>query len=265
MPAGEPDLVGLGRFARERRTELGLTQHQLAERLGWSQERVSVLENGKYGMPSVPLLSRLSEALEVPLADILDAAGFSVARETAGAPPDEAERIVALFFALERLLAIEGGDIHATASAVGSMLAAVMGADKIDIFVYDPKDEALVALGTSDTPMGHLQVELGLNRLPIAGGGRTVEVFETGRTYTTGHADQDPGVLAGLKDQLGIRSLVNVPLDVNGTRRGVFSIASDQPDRFSVADRRFAEMATRWVSLILHRAELARKLDSAEK
>jgi hypothetical protein len=46
------DLTGMGRFIRERRSALQLTQVQLAEQLSWTQERISVLERGKYGMPS---------------------------------------------------------------------------------------------------------------------------------------------------------------------------------------------------------------------
>ena len=57
------DLAVFGHFIRERRRELGLTQTQLGARLGWAQERVSVLERGKYGLPSLPQLCRLAEAL----------------------------------------------------------------------------------------------------------------------------------------------------------------------------------------------------------
>ncbi|HEX6507984.1 MAG TPA: helix-turn-helix transcriptional regulator, partial [Chloroflexota bacterium] len=69
--AGQPpDLTRLGTTIRDRRKELDLTQVQLAERLGWSQERVSVLETGKYGLPSLPLLGHLADALELPLSTL---------------------------------------------------------------------------------------------------------------------------------------------------------------------------------------------------
>src|SRR5437588_9289830 len=72
-----PDLSALGRFLRDRRRERGLTQAQLAEALGWTQERISVLENGKYGMSSVSALAALARALECHLIDVLRAAGFA--------------------------------------------------------------------------------------------------------------------------------------------------------------------------------------------
>jgi transcriptional regulator with XRE-family HTH domain len=69
-------LAALGGYTREQRNRLGLTQTQLAERLGWAQERISTIENGKYGMPSLPALARLAGALEIPVNTFLAATGL---------------------------------------------------------------------------------------------------------------------------------------------------------------------------------------------
>jgi len=45
-------------------------------RWGWGQERISVLETGCYGMPSLRCMAVLANALEVNLIDLIDAAGF---------------------------------------------------------------------------------------------------------------------------------------------------------------------------------------------
>jgi transcriptional regulator with XRE-family HTH domain len=74
----QPLLHEMGNFVRERRRELGLTQEQLARRVGYVQERISVLERGRYGMPSLPALALLADALEVPLAEMLRRAGYQV-------------------------------------------------------------------------------------------------------------------------------------------------------------------------------------------
>ena len=71
-----PDLKALGTFIRDRRHTLGLTQSQLADRFGGVQERISILEHGKYGTPSLPSLARLGTALETSLAELLQAAGY---------------------------------------------------------------------------------------------------------------------------------------------------------------------------------------------
>lgn len=66
----------LGNLTRDRRKALGMTQTQLGQRLGWAQERVSILEHGTYGMPSLSQLSRLAHALEMSLGEVLHAMGF---------------------------------------------------------------------------------------------------------------------------------------------------------------------------------------------
>jgi transcriptional regulator with XRE-family HTH domain len=73
----DTDLTSLGAFIKERRRVLRLTQTELAERIGCTQERISLLENGKYGMPSLPGLVTLAHALEVPLDAIVAAAGYA--------------------------------------------------------------------------------------------------------------------------------------------------------------------------------------------
>src|SRR3712207_6872555 len=49
-----------------------------------------------------------------------------------------------------------------------SLVSEVLGADKVDVFLYQADIDSLVAIGTSDTPMGRRQHELGLDRLQLA-------------------------------------------------------------------------------------------------
>jgi two-component system, OmpR family, sensor kinase len=99
-----------------------------------------------------------------------------------------------------------------------------------------------------------------MNRLPVANGGREVDVFLTGIPYATGQADQDPGQLRGMTEGLGIRSAIMVPLEVAGTRRGVFLASSTQPNYFAADDIRFLEAVSRWVGMIAQRAELTERI-----
>lgn len=71
-----PDLDSLGRSIRLQRAVLQLTQTQLGDRIGWTREHIVILEGGTYGMPSLPQLVLLSEALELPLTDLIIACGF---------------------------------------------------------------------------------------------------------------------------------------------------------------------------------------------
>lgn len=56
----------LGQMVYDRRTGLGLTQAELAERAGMTQPQLSRLESGG-ATPTVPLLARLAAALDADL------------------------------------------------------------------------------------------------------------------------------------------------------------------------------------------------------
>lgn len=96
----------------------------------------------------------------------------------------------------------------------------------------------LVALGTNRTPIGALQKAHGLDRLPVANGGREVAVYTTGAPYLTGHADTDPDMLPGITRTLGVQSLAATPVHVAGERRGILVVCSATPEFFSTEDLR---------------------------
>ena len=156
---------------------------------------------------------------------------------------------------LERLLALPATEFRRALGAVSQVLGEVLGADMVEVFLYDPASETLVATGASTTPMARRQRHIGLDRVPLANGGRIVEVFQTGVSYHTGHADQDPAVPRGVTQGLAARSLIDVPLEVAGDRLGVIEVVSAQVERFAVEDLQFMATVARWVGLIAHRAE----------
>jgi transcriptional regulator with XRE-family HTH domain len=251
------NLAALGSFIRTRRRTLELTQEQLAERLGWVQERISLLEHGKYGMPSLPSLARLASAVETELGDVLVSVGYHGAREISRPDTDgEPAKSAALLYTLERLIAIDETEPREVLCHASSMIAEVMSAEKVDAFMYDSASECLVAAGTSDTPMGLHQQELGLDRIPIDLHSRETEVYESGKPYVTGHGEEDLDMTAGFVEQLGVRSLLLVALNVGGERRGILAAASSRADQFSIHDLRFFETVARWIGLVVHRFEL---------
>src|SRR5947209_10189661 len=257
MNVDTTDLESLGHYIRERRQALGLTQTQLGQRLGWMQERVSILENGKYGMPSLPALARLAIACEVPLMEILRAAGYGdEPRMEVDSWTAEHPNGPALLYTLQQLMAIDVGTMNDALNQAADLVAGVMGADKVDAFVYDPAIKSLVAVGASNTDMGRRQRELGMDRLAIVNRGREVEVFETGEPYISGDAAADPGMLVGMVQGLGISSILAVPLTVGGNRRGLLVANSAQHDQFHSEDIPFFETVARWVVMTAHRAEL---------
>ena len=172
-----------------------------------------------------------------------------------------------LLTTLEGLLALQAMDAKSALDQASDLVARTLGADKVDVFLYDASVDTLVALGTSNTPMGRKQKALGLDRLPLSNGGRSAQVFQTGQPYHSGHVDQDPDELAGIKGPLGVRSAIAVSLDVEGTRRGAMQVDTAEPDHFTEQDVVFLQAVAQWVGLILHRAELVERTtqDAAEQ
>src|SRR5690349_14518864 len=101
---------------------------------------------------------------------------------------------------LERLLEIRATDLRLALSESADLVASALSADKVDAFLYDSTRDSLVALGSSNQPLTQMQKRLGLDVLPVANRGRSVEVFETGRTYVNGRVDRDTDELRGIRD-----------------------------------------------------------------
>jgi two-component system OmpR family sensor kinase len=172
-----------------------------------------------------------------------------------------------LLTTLERLLSIRAVELKAALDQASEMVAEALRAEKVDAFLYDPTIDSLVAMGSSNSPMARLQHRLGLAAVPVANAGHTVSVFQSGKPYFTGHADQDPTVAVGIWRSLGARSIMSVPLLVCEERRGVLEVVSSEPDTFSDDDLRFLEAVARWVGMVAHQAELAERVarESAEQ
>jgi two-component system OmpR family sensor kinase len=165
---------------------------------------------------------------------------------------------------LQKLLDLPTLSIAPCMSHAATLVAAWFACDKVDAFLLDDSRAALVAEGTSDTPLGNLQKSLGLDVLPLANGGRLVETFRSGKSYITGRADLDHQELVGIVQALGVRSEINVAMDVGGARRGVLSIVSQEPDRFFPQDLQVLELIARWIGALAHRAELFEKVRTEE-
>ena len=70
--------MSLGRFIRARRRSMGLTQEQLAERVGPNvqQSDISRLETDKIDLPHRDRMEAIASALDVSLGDLLIATGW---------------------------------------------------------------------------------------------------------------------------------------------------------------------------------------------
>jgi signal transduction histidine kinase len=162
--------------------------------------------------------------------------------------------------ALQRLMAIPGGDLENALSEACNVVSEALQSEKVDAFLYDESRDSLVAVGTSATPLSSLQKRLGLDILQISNGGRVVHVYQTGERFRTGRVQDDPEELRGIKTGLKIQSQIGIPLEIGGRRRGMIMIASLKADFFDQSDVEFAEFVTRWIAVLAHRAELIQEM-----
>lgn len=158
-----------------------------------------------------------------------------------------------LLHLLERLLDIEPEDSEHALDEAATAIADALPAEKVDTFIAE--GSVLRARGTSETDLGRLQQELGLDVLPIANGGRIVQVFLGGRDFLDGHAQADPEELAGVKE-LGVRSTIATRFVVGAEPRGVLAAASTREEAFDAEDLQFLRAVSRWVGALVHRTEL---------
>ena len=179
-------------------------------------------------------------------------------------PLEDADR--RLVDTIQRLLSIRSLELRPALTEACTMIAEVLRADKVDVFLYQADIDSLVAMGTSVTPMGRRQHELGLDRLQLSNAGPQGEVYLTGEPYLTGRADADPTQVRRIVEGLGVRRQVDVPLVVDGVRRGILAANSATPERFSDADVRFLAAVSDWIGMMTHRSEeYERALAEAEQ
>lgn len=68
----------LGGLIQQRREALGLSMREVARRIGATDTTVLRIESGASPSPRADTLSALAEALDLPYADLLAAAGYAV-------------------------------------------------------------------------------------------------------------------------------------------------------------------------------------------
>lgn len=97
------DAVSFGEQLREIRLRKDLSLKDLAERIGYSQPYISMLENGKKGIPKPETLQKIADGLDVDPVRIMFIAGYPISNEGAytdsmlkafGATDEEYQKLV---------------------------------------------------------------------------------------------------------------------------------------------------------------------------
>jgi two-component system, OmpR family, sensor kinase len=151
------------------------------------------------------------------------------------------ERRGQLLTVLVQLLRIHATELQPALDEATRLIAHVLGADTADVFLYDAAAESLVVTGMPDSPLGVQQRATGLDQLLLADGGLTVQVFQHGGSYRTGHRDQETNERQDVVANLQLRSVILCRIDSDGVARGVLQVAARQRDWFSPTDLRFLQ------------------------
>jgi GAF domain-containing protein len=178
---------------------------------------------------------------------------------------DRSSEVEAVLGLLQRLRRVHSAGLQDALQEATDVLAEVFAAEKVDAFLYDPSVQMLVALGTSRTPMGRRQQELGLHRLPMGGAGRIGWVFQERRAFRDGHVEADPHELIKVRRDLGVRSTLAVPLQVNADQQGVLMVCSSQPEHFTDAQLQLLQFVAYWVGLVAREQGTGQRVDGAHQ
>lgn len=209
----------------------GLTNEQIAEEL--------VLTAGTVANHVAHILQKLDLQSRVQIAT-------TVVRQNAAGGADD---VLAL---LQRLQLVQNAEVRDVLQHATDVLSTVFAAEKVDAFLYDPGQDMLVALGTSQTSLGVRQHKLGLHLLPVSNGGRAAWVFREGQPWHDGQVDGDEIELKGVRRDLGVRSSLMVPLHIRGELRGVLQVSSIRAHYFSPAQLQLLQFVAYWVGLVAY-------------
>jgi DNA-binding CsgD family transcriptional regulator len=207
----------------------GLSNDQIAERL--------VLTPGTVANHVAHILTKLSLQSRVQVA-------IKIATEKSRS---DAQTILSL---LEALQQVDSTSAHDAMQHATNVLAAAFVAEKVDAFFYDQSTNMLTALGTSDTPLGRRQHELGLHRLHLSNGGRVAWVFREKRAFRDGHVEDDRIELPAIRRELGVRSTIAAPIHDWSGSPGVLLASSPQPEHFTEDQLQLLQFVAYWVGLV---------------
>lgn len=149
------------------------------------------------------------------------------------------------------------------AHTITDQLCAITHAEIASIFLHSVATDELIAFGSSDTTLGRLQHEHGLDHLPLATSGPLLQVIQNDAPLLVGTAAH----LAALpiRSVANIQSVLIVPLRVEQTCEGVVMLAATNAEAFSEDDLSFLTFITVRLSYAMHHDKLADELIAAEQ
>lgn len=149
------------------------------------------------------------------------------------------------------------------AQTIANQLCAITLAEVASILLHSAATDELIALGISDTPLGHVQRESGRDHLPLATSGPLLRVFQSGAPALI-TSERELSELPML-ESARIQTLLLVPLRVEQESQGLIVLASPRADAFSDDDLSFITFISARLSYALRHKTLADEITALEQ
>ena len=154
------------------------------------------------------------------------------------------------------------------AQAVAEKLTAILQAPVVNILLHSADTDELLAVGISETPLGRLQRELGLDHLPLGAAGVIAQVFLTGQPFFSDRLDEAAQFPADLRAKLELKAAAVVPIEAGieaaEQRRGILLLASANPETFAQEDMLFLRLISTRLGVLLQQQAWSRELAQVE-
>jgi DNA-binding CsgD family transcriptional regulator len=159
-----------------------------------------------------------------------------------------------LYDALRTLLAIDTTVTVETYLAQASVvIVEAIGADALDILLYDQSSASLIATSGQNSTVSRLQESIGLDRLALKDGGLAVAVFNNGESWLTGHRVTEASERRDIVIARHSLSSVLTRITVGNISSGVLDAYSSSAHKFTDFDKDFLEAAAHLIGLVLQR------------
>jgi signal transduction histidine kinase len=174
------------------------------------------------------------------------------------------ERRTQLIQLLHTIAAIPTSEsTEALAHTITDQLCTITHAEIASIFLQSAATDELIAFGSSDTPLGRLQHEHGLDHIPLATSGPLLQVLQNDAPLLVGNATNLATLPIG--SVADIQSVLIVPLRIEQTCEGLVMLATTKAEAFTEDDLSFLTFISVRLSYAMHHDKLADELIVAEQ
>jgi signal transduction histidine kinase/antitoxin (DNA-binding transcriptional repressor) of toxin-antitoxin stability system len=149
------------------------------------------------------------------------------------------------------------------AGTITDQLCTITQAEIASILIHSPATDELIAFGSSDTVLGRVQRERGLDHIPLATSGPLLQVFQRGEPLRIDGAEALDAL--PLVQAVGVQSMLIVPLRIEQATQGLVVLAATRPAAFSDDDMSFLTFISVRLGYALHHDTLTDELAAAER